>query len=72
MMGETVVGSELSARRPARVALRCGDRWVRVPEWWAAAAYYRHGQTVARDDEAGARMAAALANVTRRFTKTLT
>ena len=70
-MGQTVARSELSARRPARVALRCGDRWVRVPEWWATASHYQHGQTVARDDEDEARMAAALANVARRFTKTL-
>lgn len=60
-MGETVARPELSATRPARIALRCGNRWVRVPAWWAAAAHYRHGQAVARDDEAEARMAAALA-----------
>lgn len=62
-MRQSVSILERSARRPARVALRCGERWIRVPAWWAAAARYRHGQTVLPHDEAEARIAAALSNI---------
>lgn len=65
MMHPPVLVPERSRAAPSSISLRVGDRWIRVPAWWAAP-YFRHGQTVRPDDVLAVRRTAAIAWVATR------
>ena len=58
-MHQPILAPDLSGRPVPTVSLCAGDRWIRVPAWWAAENHYRHGQSIPARDALDARIAAA-------------
>lgn len=69
-MHQPILAPDLSGRPVPTVSLCAGDRWIRVPAWWAAENHYRHGQSIPARDALDARIAAAQSRLAvRRITR---
>lgn len=69
-MHQPILAPDLSGRPVPTVSLCAGDRWIRVPAWWAAENHYRHGQSILARDALDARIAAAQSHLAvRRITR---
>ena len=69
-MHQPILAPDLSGRPVPTVSLCAGDRWIRVPAWWAAENHYRHGQSIPSRDAQDARIAAAQSRLAvRRITR---
>ena len=69
-MHQPILAPDLSGRPVPTVSLCAGDRWIRVPAWWAAENHYRHGQSIPARDALEARIAAAQSRLAvRRITR---
>ena len=69
-MHQPILAPDLSGRPVPTVSLLAGDRWIRVPAWWAAENHYRHGQCIPAAEAQAARIASAQSRlVVRRITR---